>query len=350
MNHKELIIQQNISARDALNIINNSALPRITLFIVDSNNTLLGTLAEGDIRRGLLNELPLSEKVTSFINKTYTFFSVNGNDFEIFEKCIKNGIRFVPVLSSDKKIQDIIDTSILNAMIPATAVLMAGGKGERLKPYTDKIPKPLLKVGQKSIIDYNIENLKKSGISDFNFTVKHMAKDISDHISQNFSHLIQANFILEDEPRGTAGSLSEVKNLKYNHVILMNSDLLTNIDFADMFRKMLESDADLVMATVPYYVDVPYAVINVGESDEINSLSEKPRYTYYSNAGIYIFKKEVIDFVPKQGKYDATDLVNDLIAKGKKIISFPITGYWLDIGRTEDFMKAQHDINYINFK
>lgn len=350
MTHKDLIIQKNISARDALNIINNSALPRITLFVVDEKNSILGTLAEGDIRRGLLNELPLTENVTAFMNKSFTFFTKNGDDFNAFEKCKKNSIRFVPVLSEDKKILDIIDTSLLNAMIPAKAVLMAGGKGERLKPFTDKIPKPLLKVGTRAIIDYNILNLKNCGITNFNFTVKHMADQITSHIRSVFPEISSPNFIHEEEPRGTAGSLSEINANDSNYIILMNSDLLTNINFSDMYKKLIDSDADLVMATVPYYVDVPYAVINVDESDKINGLSEKPRYTYYSNAGIYIFKKSVLDFIPKTGKYDATDLVNDLIAKGKKVISFPIIGYWLDIGRTEDFMKAQHDINYINFE
>ncbi len=349
MKFKELIIHENATIKKGLEIINSIALPRASLLVIDKSETLVGTVAEGDIRRSLISGDSLNDSILKCVNRNYSAFKLGKNNFDIFEKCKKVSIRFVPKLTNDLKIIDIIDTTVYRGMVPATAVLMAGGKGERLKPLTDTMPKPLLKVGEKPIIDYNIENLKSFGIEEIDFILRHMHEKITGHVKQNFENEIQCKFIIENEPRGTAGSLSELKCVSTPYVILMNSDLLTNISFSDMYSKMIETHSDFVMATVPYYVDVPYAVIQLTDGDVVHGLTEKPRMTYYSNAGIYMFKKDVLTHVPENGKFDATDLIEILIKKGKKVTSFPITGYWLDIGRPEDFLKAQTDIQYINF-
>jgi NDP-sugar pyrophosphorylase family protein len=129
----------------------------------------------------------------------------------------------------------------------------------------------------------------------------------------------------------------------------MNSDLLTNIDFDDFYRKFIESNSDMLVATIPYKIDIPYAVMDINENNEVLSFHEKPRYTYYSNAGIYLFKKELIDFIPPEQPFDATHFMEEVIAKKKKLSSYPILGYWLDIGRIDDFYKAQEDVKHIHF-
>jgi NDP-sugar pyrophosphorylase family protein len=141
-----------------------------------------------------------------------------------------------------------------------------------------------------------------------------------------------------------------VKNeITHDNVLLMNSDLLTNIDYADVYKKFVELNADMLVATIPYHVDVPYAVMEINKNDEVQSFKEKPRYTYYSNAGIYIFKKELMSLIPKGEKFDATHFMEKIIASEKKLVSYPIYTYWLDIGRMDDYYKAQEDIKHLKF-
>ena len=347
--YRKLIIREDQTAKQALDLINKLAVPRVSLFISDGDNKVKGVVSEGDIRRGLLGNKTLDQPVSGFMITNFHFLRKNENNFNKYKTCLEKKIRFVPLLDKDGTLVEIIDTDSMRAMIPAVAILMAGGKGERLKPYTDEIPKPLLEIGGQPVMDYNIQNLAKYGIEDFFFTVKHMGEKIKSHVNKKFSDTHTVQFIEEDEPRGTAGSLSELKSIAYDFIVMMNSDLLTNIDFGALFEKMQNAGADMVIATVPYSVDVPYAVLELSEDDQILSLVEKPRYTYYSNAGIYLIKKDVLKFVPDHGKFDATDLIEKLISEGKKVVSLPVMGYWLDIGRPEDFHKAQHDIKYIQF-
>lgn len=342
------IISENQSAREALDAINSIALPALTLFVTNKNQQVVGTLSEGDIRRGLLAGKQLDLSISEFMNVRFNYFEEHKNNFDRFNTCKKLKIRFVPTLNAEKKLVAISDLTILKSCLPATALLMAGGLGERLRPLTDSVPKPLLQVGNKAIIDYNIDNLKNHGIHQFHISLKYKAEMIKDHF-QSTDSSASFNFILEDEPRGTAGALSELKNISTDYVILMNSDLLTNIDFASLYEKLHQCNADLVMATIPYTVDVPYAIVEVDANDTIHALTEKPRYTYYANAGIYFMKKEIIKHVPSHGRFDATDFTELLIKHGYKVVSQPILDYWLDIGRPEDFAKAQNDIKYLQF-
>ncbi len=157
------------------------------------------------------------------------------------------------------------------------------------------------------------------------------------------------NFVREDKPLGTIGSVKLIKNFSNNVILLMNSDLLTNIDFDDFYKKFIESEADMQVATVPYHIDIPYAIMDINDRSEVVSFSEKPRYTYYSNAGIYLFKKELVKLIPENCPFDATHFMEAVIADKKRLISYPILGYWLDIGRIDDFYKAQEDVKHIYF-
>jgi NDP-sugar pyrophosphorylase family protein len=176
-----------------------------------------------------------------------------------------------------------------------------------------------------------------------------MAEQIENGINENKIDNTNFNFVKEDRPLGTIGSVKLINTFSSDVVLLMNSDLLTNIDFQDFYKKFIDSGSDMLVATIPYHVDVPYAVMNIGENEEVLSFSEKPRYTYYSNAGIYIFKKELIGLIPDNMAFDATHFMEVVIANNKKLSSYPILGYWLDIGRIEDFYKAQEDIKHLNF-
>lgn len=335
------------NARQALQLINELAIPNMAIFIINENEQLIGSLTDGDIRRGLLAGYKIDEPVTKFMNANPKHLIDGENNFEKVNEFKLKGFRLVPVLDKDFKILKLIDLESLRSVIPVDVVLMAGGKGERLSPLTDSIPKPMLKIGDMPIIVRNIDRLANFGITNFHISVRHMADQIEQGIKEAKIDSTSINFVKEDKPLGTIGSLKLVKNFSNEVVILMNSDLLTNIDFQDFYQKFIDSNSDMQVATVPYHVDVPYAVMNINDHEEVLSFSEKPRFTYYSNAGIYIFKKELIELIPDDCAFDATHFMEAVIACNKKLSSYPILGYWLDIGRIEDFYKAQEDVKHI---
>ncbi|HSH65653.1 MAG TPA: sugar phosphate nucleotidyltransferase [Bacteroidia bacterium] len=337
------------TAREAIQLINKIAITNMAIFIVDSEQRLVGSLTDGDIRRGLLNGLTINDPVTGFMNKNSKAFIHTQDNFEKINTYREAGIRFVPIVDAGLKIVDILDLNKLRSIIPVDVILMAGGKGERLKPLTDSIPKPMLEIGNKPIIIHNIERFVKYGITNFHISVGHMASHIINGIKASKIENVNFNFIEESKPLGTVGSVKLVTNTKNENILLMNADLLTNIDFNDFYECFRESKADFLVATIPYQVDIPYAVMDINDNDEVLSFKEKPRYTYYSNAGIYLFKKQLIDLIPENTSFDATHFMEAVIAKKKKLISYPILSYWLDIGRIDDFYKAQEDIKHIDF-
>lgn len=347
--YKKFLFPEKSTAREALQHINNLALPNGALFIVDEQDRLKGSVTDGDIRRGLLNGRSIDEGVAAFMNAASKYFIENDDNFEKVIQYKAGGIRFIPLVDANRQLMDVLDLDAYRSLIPADVVLMAGGKGERLKPLTDTTPKPMLTIGDKPVIVRNIERLARYGIRNFTVSVRHLADKIVDGLKHLDSDLIRLDFVKEELPLGTIGSVKLVRQFQHDHVLLMNSDLVTNIDFHEFYKKFKESGADMQVATIPYHIDVPYAVMNINDKDEVLSFREKPRYTYYSNAGIYLFKKELIDLIPANQPFDATHFMEEVIRQKKKLVSYPILGYWLDIGRVEDYYKAQEDIKHITF-
>lgn len=204
-----------------------------------------------------------------------------------------------------------------------------------------------MKIGGKPIIEYNIDRLINVGVKQLNLSINYLGDQLVDYFGDGSVKNASIQYVREDKPLGTIGSILLIDNFIHDDIIVMNSDLLTNIDFADFFKVFKESEADMAVAATSYHVDVPYAVLEVNEENRVSSLKEKPRYTYYSNAGIYILKKSLLKMIPEGEFYDITDLMDAMISSNKKLITYPITGYWLDIGKHEDFKKAQDDIKHI---
>lgn len=349
MKQVDFTIKTGSTAREALERINQSGLVRFALFVTDNNQKVIGVLMEGDIRRGLLAGKGIDVQVDEFMNRSFASFIYGENNAEKFETYKKREIRFIPELNSEGKYLRCVDIDVLKAYLPIDAVLMAGGRGERLKPLTDTVPKPLLKIADKPIIEYNIENLVKHGINAFHVSLGYLHEQIESYLHQKIVSPLQLEIVLEKNPLGTAGSLSLMKNWVNDYVIMMNCDLLTNIDFSVLYKKAISSNADVIMATIPYNVDVPYGVIKISEGEEVMELSEKPQLVYQVNAGIYLFKKEMLSMVPSGEKFDATDFLNAALKQKKKIVAQSVMGYWLDIGRPADFERAKKDIAYIKF-
>jgi NDP-sugar pyrophosphorylase family protein len=226
---------------------------------------------------------------------------------------------------------------------------MAGGKGERLKPLTLATPKPMLVVGDKPIIEHNIDRLIQYGIQHVTISVCYLKEQIMDYFGDGSSKGIKIDYVVEDEPLGTIGALSLVPTFSKDHILVMNSDILTNLDFADFFESYQQHNAEMIVATTPYQVNVPFAVMDVTQDNEVKGFAEKPKYTFYSNAGIYILQKKLLPLIPENSFYNATDMMNAVLENGLKLVSGPILGYWLDIGRMDDFKKAQEDIKHVSF-
>lgn len=341
MNFLDFVISENKTILDALKKIDSfSSFGTKILFVTDESNKVCGSISDGDCRRALISGKSLDSSLYTVMNKNFTFLQHSNYDFEIIQKIRKFGFKYVPELNSDGTLFAVRDFSEGKSYVPVDAVMMAGGKGERLRPLTLDTPKPLLKVADKPIIDYNIDNLMKNGINHINITVNYLKEQIEDHFKAPVNG-VQINCVREPKFLGTIGSIKFVKQWYNDTILLMNSDLFTNIDIEAFYLHFKEHGADMSVAGVPYYVNIPYGIFELQNTREIVGIIEKPSYHYYANAGIYLIKKELLDLIPENEFFDATDFIDTLIKNKKKVIRFPITGYWIDIGKPDDFKNVQ---------
>lgn len=318
------------------------------LFVVDENNRLLGTLTDGDLRRGFIKGYTFDMPILDYIQPKPVLIYLDELHLADLDEFRKKFLLILPVVDREHKIVRIINLRTSYSMIPADVFIMAGGKGERLMPLTKDTPKPMLPVGEKPMLEHTVNHLKKYGIKNIYLCVNYLKNVIQDYFKDGSDRNLSIKYVCEDKPLGTLGALKLAGELEHNYILLMNSDILTNIDLNRFFKTFISSGADMAVATSSYHVDVPYGILEVDSNNQVNSLKEKPRYTYYSNAGIYLIKKELLSLVPENEFYNVTDLMDKLISNNKKLVSYPILGYWLDIGKHDDYCKAQEDIKYID--
>lgn len=318
------------------------------IFIVDQNDKLIGSLTDGDVRRALIKDISITTKVDDIIQSNPRYLRKSERDIKKVIEYREGSFRILPILDKDDRVVNVINFREIRSYLPVDAVIMAGGKGQRLHPLTEKTPKPLLKIGNKPIMEHNIDRLSLYGIDDFWVSVKYLGEQIEAYFGNGQDKNVNIEYVWEAEPLGTIGAVAKIENLKHDFVLVTNSDLLTNLDYEHFFLEFLSQDADLAVVTIPYQVSIPYAVLETIDGT-VKSFKEKPTYTYYSNGGIYLMKKSALQHIPKSDFFNATDLMETLIAIGKKVVSYPLSGYWLDIGKHEDFEKAQNDIKQIKF-
>ncbi len=350
MDHKDQIITKDQSVKEALQKLNSQGGFIRILFVVDDKNRMVGTLSDGDIRRGLLEREDLSIPVSDVMHGNFKYLQQNNFNVEYIKSLKQKGINLVPLLNEDYEILKVFDLSTKNSILPLDAVIMAGGEGKRLRPLTENTPKPLLHVGDKPILEQNIDRLnEKFGVYTFYLTVKYLGEQIRDYFKDGSDKGISICYHWEnDKALGTIGSLSCFDHFPHDYILVMNSDILTTLDFEDFFQDFIQKDADMAVATIPYRVQIPYGVLET-DHHQIFDLKEKPTYTYYSNGGIYLIKKRIIEEIPKNEFFNATDLMEKLIMNGGKVTNYPVLGYWLDIGKKEDYDKAQEDIQHLSF-
>jgi dTDP-glucose pyrophosphorylase len=320
----------------------------IILFVINKEDILLGSITDGDIRRGLIRGISIQENVDSIITDSPKFICKGESDIEKIIDLRNRDFKVIPIVDSNKRVVDIINFSIYKSFLPIDVVIMAGGRGLRLSPLTDNTPKPLLPIGGTPIIEHIIERISLFGVKNIYISINYLGEKIKKYFGDGTSRNIKIRYIEEDMALGTIGAVSKINHFEHSYVLITNSDLLSNINYEDFFLDFIDKDADMAVVTIPYNVNIPYAVLETKDKNVLN-FKEKPTYTYYSNAGIYLVKKSILNTIPKDTFYNATDLMEELLKASKKIISYPLIGYWLDIGNPDDFAKAENDIKKIEF-
>lgn len=343
--YKDHLILSGSKVKQALLLLNELSQDAI-LFVVDAENKLIGALTDGDVRRGLLKGFTIDSFVNEIIQGNPRYITKGENNLQKIIEYREGDFRIVPVVDENHKVVNIINFRLIKSYLPIDAVIMAGGRGQRLKPLTDTIPKPLLKVGDKAIMEHNMDRLASFGIDDFWISVKYLGEQIENHFGKGKDKNVKIEYVWEDQALGTIGAVSKIRNFEHDYILVTNSDLLTNIDYEQFFLEFIKQGADLAVLTIPYQVNIPYAVLETNNG-AVKSFKEKPTYTYYSNGGIYLMKKEMLNYIPNDTFFNATDLMEVLINNDLKVISYPFVGYWLDVGKHEDFDKAQTDIKHI---
>jgi dTDP-glucose pyrophosphorylase len=333
---KDALIRFDLLGRDAI------------LFVVDSNVKLVGSLTDGDVRRGLIKGVSIDHPIDEIVRRAPKFIRKGEQDVTKIIKYREANLRIIPIIDANDVVIEVINFHAIRSYLPIDTIIMAGGRGQRLSPLTDTVPKPMLKVGSKPIIEHNLDRLCLFGIRDFWISVNYLGEQIQNHLGDGKNRNARLSYIWEDKPMGTIGAVSKIGDFTHDYVLITNSDLLTNLDYEDFFVEFLKQGADLAVLTIPYQVNVPYAVLETSNGHVVNFV-EKPTYTYYSNGGVYLVKKECLKLLPQDTFYNTTDFMEQMIAKKMKVFSYPMIGYWLDIGSLSDYERAQDDIKNIKF-
>lgn len=344
---KDHLISKDLTLIEALSRINTVNPEPLVLFVIDEDQRMVGTLTDGDSRRALIAGASVNDKVENIMHRNFNYMKLEEIDdvFKLRQQKEKK-MKLVPILDKEHHIVEIINLEKYKTRLPIDAVLMAGGKGERLRPLTEKTPKPLLPVGDKAIIDHNIDRLISYGVKHINVTVNYLREQLEEHFMEPRGE-VKVETVREPKYLGTIGSIRFVKEFHNDTILVMNSDLFTNINYEDFYLHFKEHDAEMSVAAVPYTVSVPYGIFDL-DGREIQGLIEKPTYNYYANAGIYLIKRSALDEIPEDTFFNATDLIEKLIAENKKVIRFPLNGTWIDIGNPQEYQKAKELVKHLS--
>ena len=317
---------------------------RKLVLVVDADGRLVGTVSDGDIRRALLRMIPITAPVTKVMNASPVVLRPGQDIRPVVQEMAAKLIRDLPLVDDQGRVVDLRSIEAPGRLSgrPNTVVIMAGGKGTRLAHLTQTCPKPMLKVGDKPLLETIIERFRAQGFSNFCISLNYLGDMISDHFGDGGPWDVNISYVREDEPRGTAGSLSLIRERPSDPVIVLNGDILTQMDFGALVSFHQEHGAAATVCLREYRFQVPYATVEL-DGARIQRLLEKPIQTYLVNAGVYCLDPEVLDLVPAEGRVDMPDLLNELMERGCPVGSFPIHEYWLDIGQMQDFHLAQSD-------
>lgn len=337
---RRIVITPSLTIEDALKVIDAGAL-RIAL-VVDQYGRLLGTLSDGDVRRAIIGRVPLSAKVEQAMNRNPRTAAVTASRESVLRLMEQNDVLVVPLLDPEGRLVGVHNLKELlePAANDSPVFLMAGGFGTRLRPLTDDCPKPMLKLGNKPILETTLDSFVGAGFRRFYISVHYLADTIKNHFGNGERWGVEINYIHEDEPLGTAGALSLLPPLPdAESLIMMNGDVVSGVNFRALLAFHSNNNAALTMCVREHDLQVPYGVVQAA-GHKVEGIVEKPVQKFFVNAGIYVLSPQVVARVPKNTRIDMPDLVSEAIGAGYNVTMFPIHEYWLDVGRFEDFNRA----------
>lgn len=342
----DIIVSENTLLIDVLKVIDKSS--KQLALVVDENKKLLGTISDGDIRRGLLENVSLQDAVKNIYFKTPTVANINNSRENIINICTSKKLHQIPIVDNDGNLVglEILDELVSKENKVNKVVLMVGGLGTRLRPLTENTPKPMLHVGGKPILQTIVEKFASYGFVDIIMCVNYKSNIIQDYFGDGSKFGVTIEYILEDKRMGTAGALSLLKSKPNEPFFVMNGDLLTNVNFEHLHEFHQNNNAIATMCVQEYDFQVPYGVVNV-EDGQIKSIEEKPTHKFFVSAGIYMLDPKCIDLIPKDKFYDMPTLFEKLIEMDAKTCSFLLKEYWLDIGRVEEYEKANSEYHEV---
>jgi len=346
-NWNKATLKQDNTMEMAIKILNQESL-RIVM-VVDQDERLVGTITDGDIRRGLIKQLSLNAELSEFMFRNPTVASLKDSKSSILAIMKKLDLLQIPIIDDDRKVvgletlQHLLEKNRFNNPI----MLMAGGFGKRLTPITNDIPKPLLKVGAKPILENIIEEFIDAGFHNFYISTHYKADMVQEYFGDGSDWGVSIQYVYEEKPLGTAGSLGLLpSDLPKLPILVMNGDLLTKLDFEKLLNFHLQEGADATMCVREYDFQVPYGVIN-NDGKYVTSIEEKPTHRFFVNAGIYVLNPSILDSIDGKRYLDMPQLLERKIKDSNKVNMFPVYEYWLDIGQTEQLYQAQKDVSIL---
>lgn len=332
------------SIKDALEIFGSHDGLRL-LIVNDENNKLVGIITDPDIRRGLLRGLRLEDNISSIINSSPIIAHTGTTREELLHLASQHNIHEIPLKNDEGKIVEIVSVAnlIKPTLYPNQVIIMAGGLGTRLRPLTDTLPKPMLKVGSKPILQIILERFKQQGFKNITLCVNYKSHIIEGYFGNGSKFGLNISYVKEEKRMGTAGALGLVSNLN-DDFIVMNGDILTDIDFTKMLHFHRQNKSDSTMGIREYSTQIPYGVVNTN-GVKITSIEEKPSFSFNVSAGIYILNPKVLQLIPKDEFFDMPALFEaSLTKKDYNTLSYLIEDYWIDIGRKEEYDRANSEI------
>jgi dTDP-glucose pyrophosphorylase/CBS domain-containing protein len=347
---RDLMIAEDTPLRDVIRTIDRSGRVSMAL-LTGSEGRLLATITDGDVRRGIMAGFGLDSPLRDILpikqrmpNPRPITASVGSDRATLLKIMTDRSVRQLPLLDTEGRVQDIIILADLlpHAVPGMKAVIMAGGFGKRLRPLTEDLPKPMLPVGGRPLMEKVVEQLRDAGIHQIVVSTHYKAEKIMDHFGDGRDFDVRIDYVREDQPLGTGGALSLVARPQ-EPMLVINGDILTQVDFHALLAYHQEHVADLTVAVRHYGMQVPYGVVDC-DGSIVTGISEKPTLSFFVNAGIYLLAPQVFEFVNRDQAFNMTDLIGWLNKAGKTVVSFPILEYWLDIGQPEDFQRAQEDV------
>lgn len=342
----KFIYSSNASLEDLLKTLDKSG--QGFLPIVDENNVLIGVVTDGDIRRAILNKV---SDVNLIINKNPLTAPIGTTKEQALAILKKNHLRHLPIIDSNKKLIDVIKLDNWEEFIrPNKVVIMAGGLGTRLGELTKDVPKPMLPLHSKPLLDYLISSFKNQGYTEFIISVNYKADVIKNYFKDGAHLGISITYVEENERLGTAGAISLIKEKFLHPFIVINGDIITTLNYAELINFHLQKKSIATMCVVKKTYTIQYGVIEFDNENLITSIQEKPSNNFYVNAGIYVLSPEAVKYIPKGKFFDMPSLFELLKNNNLKSCAYSINDYWIDIGLKEDYLKAINDIHYFNCK